>query len=179
MTKLPLFLVFTLACGLASAYAQVELSPEEAEKLVLEKPAPIYPAIAEKTKIQGTVKVRITVSETGAVTSVEAISGHPLLRGAAKEAAEKRKYKPYQVAGKPASFSTAIYVQFSTGISQEEYEKELETAKQYFEKDGQCRDLLHEQKWQEAESTCKAAVAIADRLPDHRGLEKMGAYEAV
>src|SRR5215510_507076 len=179
MTKLLLFSVFTLACGLASGYAQVKLSPEEAEKLILEKLDPVYPSIAEKSKIQGTVKVRITVSETGAVISAETISGHVFLRGAAKEAAEKRKYKPYQVAGRPASFSTTIDIQFSVGIPQDEYEKELETARQFFEKDDKCRGLLREQKWQDAELTCKAAVAIADRLPDHRALEKMGAYEQV
>jgi tetratricopeptide (TPR) repeat protein len=75
--------------------------------------------------------------------------------------------------------SPEIDIQFSFGIPQDEYEKELEIAKQFFEKDGKCRGLLREQKWQDAELTCKAAVAIADQLPGHRALEKMGAYEAV
>ena len=174
-----LFSVFILACGFVHAYAQIKLSPEEAEKLIIEKPDPVYPPIAKQARIQGTVKVRITVSETGTVISAETVSGHPLLRGAAKDAAEKRKYKTHQVAGNPASFSTTIDIQFSIGIPQDEHEKELEVAKQFFEKDDKCRGLLREQKWQDAELTCKAAVAIADQLPGHRALEKMGAYEAV
>jgi tetratricopeptide (TPR) repeat protein len=91
----------------------------------------------------------------------------------------KRKYKPHQVAGKPTSFITTVDIPFSVGIPPDEYEKELETARQFFEKEEKCRDLLRKQKWQDAELTCKAVVAIADRLPEHRALEKMGAYEAV
>jgi TonB family protein len=179
MMKRLLFLLSVLACGLVSAYAQIKLSPEEAEKLILEKPNPVYPPIAEKAQLQGKVKVRITVSEKGAVTSATSVSGHILLFGAAKEAAMKRKYKPYQITGKPSSFSTTVDIQFSVGIPPDEYEKELETARQFFEKEEKCRSLLRNQKWQDAELTCKEAVAIANRLPQHRALEKMGAYEAV
>src|SRR5262245_54291461 len=89
-------LVFTLiGCAIGSVWAkaQTQLSPEEAEKLVVDKPTPKYPAIAEKARIQGVVKLKITVSETGTVNAVETISGHPFLVGAATEAVKKRRYR--------------------------------------------------------------------------------------
>lgn len=46
---------------------------------------PRYPPIARLAKIQGEVKVDFTLSSNGEVVSATAVSGHPMLKGAAEE----------------------------------------------------------------------------------------------
>lgn len=86
------------------AHAQARLGSEEAESLVIDKAEPIYPAIAKAARAQGTVKIEITVSDQGLVTSAKAISGHPFLQAAALDAVKKRRYKAHMVGGRPVSF---------------------------------------------------------------------------
>src|SRR5947209_8101746 len=50
---------------------------------VLRRVQPPYPAIAKQARVQGQVQVQIGISETGDVTDVILLSGHPLLRDAA------------------------------------------------------------------------------------------------
>jgi TonB family protein len=176
--KTSILLIFTLI-GSVWVNAQTQLSSQEADKLVVEKPAPRYPAMAEKSKIQGIVKLKITVSEMGTVSSVQTISGHPFLVGPATEAVKKRRYRPYQLNDKPTAFTTIVEVPFSVGIPDDEYNRQQEIARQYFEEEHKCRGLLKEQRYEEAAASCKSAVKIADRLPEHRALEKSGAYEHV
>jgi periplasmic protein TonB len=68
---------------------------------VLRRVQPPYPAIAQKTRIQGQVQVQIDISETGAVTDVTLLSGHPLLRDAALQAAKQWLFIPTELNGKP------------------------------------------------------------------------------
>ncbi|MBO0861198.1 MAG: TonB family protein [Chloracidobacterium sp.] len=55
---------------------------------------PVYPPTARMMKAFGTVRVRITISETGRVIDAKAVSGHQALRTAAVEAASKWIFKP-------------------------------------------------------------------------------------
>ncbi len=173
------FALAILTAGSVCARAQPRLSAKEADKLLIETTEPRYPPIAEKSKIQGTVKLNVSVSETGSVVSVQTISGHMFLVGPAVEAVKKRRYKPYELNGKPTAFTTVIEVRFSAGIPAAEYKRELETAREFFDAEEKCRALLNERKYSEAEASCKATVKIADRLPAHRALEKSGAYAFV
>jgi len=173
------FAMAVFTSGSVRVRAQTHLSAEEADKLLIENPTPRYPPIAEKSKIQGTVKLSVAVSKTGSVVSVRTISGHMFLVGPAVEAVKKRRYKPYELNGKPTAFTTVVEVRFSVGIPDDEYERELETARQFFDEEDKCRALLKGQKYSEAEVSCIATVKIADRLPPHRGLEKSGAYALV
>ena len=52
---------------------------------MISKAQPRYPPSAKRFNISGTVDVQVTISEAGRVTEAKAISGHPLLRGAAEE----------------------------------------------------------------------------------------------
>jgi len=60
---------------------------------------PPYPAIARQARIQGSVQVQIDISETGAVTNVTLLSGHPLLRDAALQAARQWLFIPTELNG--------------------------------------------------------------------------------
>ena len=57
-------------------------------------PPPAYPAAARAVKADGTVVVRVEIDTDGNVTSAAVISGHPLLRSAAQQAAKEAKFKP-------------------------------------------------------------------------------------
>lgn len=50
---------------------------------------PVYPELAKTMHLQGTVKVEITISSTGAVTNTKVIGGHPVLADAAVKAVQK------------------------------------------------------------------------------------------
>jgi periplasmic protein TonB len=68
---------------------------------VLRRVQPPYPTIARQTHVQGQVQVQIGISETGAVTDVTLLSGHPLLREAALQAAKQWLFIPTELNGKP------------------------------------------------------------------------------
>jgi TonB family protein len=76
-------------------------------------PEPAYPAIARAAGAQGSVGVRITVNEEGEVVAAEAVSGHPLLRPAAVEAARASKFKPAFVEGRPVKTSGVVSYSFT------------------------------------------------------------------
>lgn len=93
---------------------------------------------------------------------------------------KKRRYKAHTVDGKPVPFSTDVYISFPPGTltpaQKQDYERQEDLARQYFKEDDNCRNLVGEQKWREAEESCKVIVRIADQFSG-RSLEKMGAYE--
>ncbi|MBZ5662644.1 MAG: energy transducer TonB [Acidobacteriia bacterium] len=55
---------------------------------------PVYPAIASKMHIEGTVKLDVTIDPDGSVEDVKVVSGHSLLTPAAIDAVKKWRYEP-------------------------------------------------------------------------------------
>ena len=183
MRLLSISCFFTLVFGVFSltAKAQVRLSEDEAEKLMIQAPLPSYPPIARAAHASGLVKVEVLISEQGLVVAARAISGHPLLQAAAVAAVKGRQYKPYIVDGKQVPFITIVGVPFPPGVLTKEQKQELEQQQQlansYFVEDKKCRDLAKEEKWKEAETACAVVVTISDQLQSDRALEKMRANE--
>jgi TonB family protein len=174
-----LALLAILLGGTVSAYCQIRLSAEDGAKLIVAKSEAVYPALAKQMRLQGTVKVDVTVSESGSVSSTKVLSGHPFLVTAAIDAVKEYRYRPYVTDGKAASFITTVEVPFSVGIPKKEYDEEQSVNEKYFKQADKCRALLKDQKAAEAEEVCKAALPLADQLPDGQGLTKMLAYESV
>jgi TonB family protein len=57
--------------------------------------APAYPPLAQMARIEGKVTLELTVDKaSGSVTRVHLVSGHPLLAGAAEQAASQWKFQP-------------------------------------------------------------------------------------
>ncbi|MBP6824537.1 MAG: energy transducer TonB [Acidobacteria bacterium] len=79
----------------------------------IKKPAPSYPPVAKAAKASGTVQVQITVSEDGKVIDATAISGHPLLREAALEAARQWEFKPTELSGQPVKVQGILTFNFT------------------------------------------------------------------
>ncbi len=79
----------------------------------ISKPAPPYPAVAKAARASGVVVVQITVDEGGRVISASAISGHPLLRQAAVQAAHSARFSPTLLSGQPVKVTGTITYNFN------------------------------------------------------------------
>ena len=75
-------------------------------------PQPAYPASAKAVRASGVVMVQVIVDETGKVTTATAVSGHPLLRNAAVQAAYQARFTPTKLSGKPVKVSGTISYNF-------------------------------------------------------------------
>jgi len=80
-------------------------------KLVLSRP-PAYPAIARAASVAGLVVIDAVVDETGKVTDMKVISGHPLLTGAARDALHAWKYDPARLDGRPVVAHVQVRMNF-------------------------------------------------------------------
>jgi len=67
---------------------------QDIDRKVKTKVSPIYPEIARKMGISGTVKLELVVASSGAVKETKVIGGHPILVTAAVEAVKKWKFEP-------------------------------------------------------------------------------------
>jgi periplasmic protein TonB len=75
-------------------------------------PKPAYPPVAKAAGASGTVVVEVIVDETGKVTSATAVSGHPLLRQSAVQAAYQARFAPTKLSGTPVKVSGTITYDF-------------------------------------------------------------------
>ena len=93
----------------------------------IRKVQPPYPAVAKAAGAEGAVQVAITVNENGEVTTTEAVTGHPLLKEAALEAAKEWKFKQTELSGKPVKVQGILTFNFTLegGSSKEAREKAL------------------------------------------------------
>jgi periplasmic protein TonB len=76
-------------------------------------PKPNYPAPAKAVKAHGSVSVQVLIDESGRVISASAVNGHPLLRGAAVDAARSAKFTPTKLSGTPVKVSGVIVYNFN------------------------------------------------------------------
>jgi TonB family protein len=75
-------------------------------------PIPVYPEIARAARASGAVTVQIAIDEQGSVVSAKAISGHPLLQGAATTAARQAKFSTTYLEGKPVTVTGQLIYNF-------------------------------------------------------------------
>jgi TonB family protein len=61
------------------------------------KVAPVYPDLARKMNITGTVKIQVVVAPNGTVKDAKVVGGHPVLAGAALDAVKKWRFEPASV----------------------------------------------------------------------------------
>lgn len=75
-------------------------------------PKPAYPAAAIAVHAGGQVNVQVTIDEDGRVISAQAVSGHPLLRGAAVSAAKSTRFSPTLLSKVPVKVTGVITYNF-------------------------------------------------------------------
>jgi TonB family protein len=73
---------------------------------------PTYPPAAKAVRASGAVNVQVTVDEKGNVVSASAVSGHPLLRASAVQAARESKFEPTLLSGKAVKVTGVIVYNF-------------------------------------------------------------------
>jgi Ca-activated chloride channel family protein len=76
-------------------------------------PKPSYPGAASASGASGQVVVQVTIDENGNVISANPVSGHPLLRAAAGEAARKSAFRPTLLSGQAIKVTGVIVYNFS------------------------------------------------------------------
>ncbi len=75
-------------------------------------PKPPYPAAARAVRASGAVSVQVLIDESGNVVSASAVSGHPMLRAAAAQAARGARFSPTMLSGQPVKVSGVITYNF-------------------------------------------------------------------
>jgi TonB family protein len=87
----PALLIAAVSFAAHPPRAFAEDHPERKVRLRVE---PVYPDIARRMKLNGTVRVQVVVSPNGNVKETKVIGGHPILVTAAVDAVKKWKFDP-------------------------------------------------------------------------------------
>jgi TonB family protein len=74
---------------------------------------PTYPQAAKQVRAGGKVEVQVMIDETGRVVSANVLSGNPLLRDAAVNAARKSIFAPTKLSDVPVKVSGVIVYNFN------------------------------------------------------------------
>ena len=105
-------LVPSNASEFAPKLQAMNISQGVSQGLLYKKVSPVYPPAAMRMRTEGTVQLVATISKTGDITHVKALSGDTLLTKAAVDAVKQWKYKPYLLNGEPVEIQTQITINF-------------------------------------------------------------------
>lgn len=94
-TATALLAILTLAASLGPIHAGGQQTPsDEIVRRAKNKVQPVYPELARKMSLVGTVKIEVVVAPNGTVKDARVVGGHPVLAGAALDAARKWRFEP-------------------------------------------------------------------------------------
>lgn len=88
----------------------IGISPGVAERLLIQKNAPVYKHLPMEVRITGTVVIHFELGKNGEVLCPRVITGPKILQQPILDAVRKYKYKPYLLNGKAIVVSTEISV---------------------------------------------------------------------
>jgi TonB family protein len=108
------------AASAVSTPNQIKVSSGVLQGSATKRVQPAYPPVAKAAQAQGPVQVQVTVNEAGEVTDAQVISGHPLLREAAIEAARQWTFKPTELSGRPVKVQGMVTFNFTLASKTEE-----------------------------------------------------------
>ena len=94
---------------------RVRLSQGVTQGNVINRVQPIYPDIARRARIQGTVVLQAVISKQGTIENLRVVSGHPMLTSAAMDAVKQWRYRPFLLNGEPVEVDTQVTVFFNLG----------------------------------------------------------------
>jgi TonB family protein len=94
-TATALLAILTLAVSLGPIHAGAQQTQnEEIARRAKSRVQPVYPELARRMNLVGTVKIEVVVSPNGTVKDARVVGGHPVLAGAALDAAKKWRFEP-------------------------------------------------------------------------------------
>jgi TonB family protein len=143
----------------------------EAKTHLLDHPEPAVPPLAKAARIGGAVKLEATISPEGNVTAITVVSGHPMLVPAGVASVRQWTFKPFVKDGSPIQVIAEIAVNFPGGMSNEE----SAIRNELFPTEDECRKLIHDRDYAKAETKCRQAVELSDKLPKDVVLERSNA----
>jgi len=88
------FVVLLLGVIVFSPAFSLAQEQPEGKRTIVDKVIPVYPDLARKMQIRGTVRVEVVVAPGGKAKFTQVIGGNPLLAKAAVDAIEKWKWVP-------------------------------------------------------------------------------------
>jgi len=89
-----LLAVMAMTAGVGLAGLRAQEAQGEIARRVKSKVQAVYPDLARKMNITGTVKVQVVVSPNGSVKDAKVVGGHPVLANAALDAIKKWRFEP-------------------------------------------------------------------------------------
>jgi len=92
-----LLAIVAVVAGSGSVNLRGQDSGGEILRRAKSKVQAVYPELARKMNITGTVKVQVVVSPNGTVKDAKVVGGHPVLAGAALDAIKKWRFEPAPV----------------------------------------------------------------------------------
>jgi protein TonB len=92
---------------------QVRLSSGVLQGKAIVRRTPEYPPLARQIRLSGSVSVEVMIALDGHVEAARAVSGHPMLVGAAVEAARGWRFEPTLLSGAPVRVTGVIVFNFS------------------------------------------------------------------
>ena len=94
-TAAVLLAVLTLGLGVGAVRTVAQQNQsDELIRRAKSKVQPLYPELARKMNISGTVKIEIVVAPNGTVKDARVVGGHPVLANSALDAARKWRFEP-------------------------------------------------------------------------------------
>jgi TonB family protein len=88
-------LALTLIVSVGPQYAGAQATQnDDVVRRAKTRVQPIYPELAHKMNITGTVKIEVIVAPNGTVKEARIVGGHPVLANAALDAAKKWRFEP-------------------------------------------------------------------------------------
>ena len=82
------------------------------EPKVVKMVPPVYPALASRARVSGTVVLEATLTSQGTAEEIRVISGHPLLVQAAIDCVKQWQYEPTYLNGVPVAIILTAKVHF-------------------------------------------------------------------
>jgi TonB family protein len=88
--------LIALSLGVIAVCPTFSIAQEQPEgrRRIVDRVVPLYPDLARKMQIRGTVRVEVVVAPSGKAKFTQVIGGNPLLAKAAVDAIEKWKWVP-------------------------------------------------------------------------------------
>jgi len=93
-TAAALLVLLTVCPMMGPIPARGQAQNEEIVRRAKTRVQPVYPELARKMNITGTVKIEVVVAPNGTVKDARIVGGHPVLATAALDAAKKWRFEP-------------------------------------------------------------------------------------
>ena len=95
-------------CGDSEPLPKEELQRIKPSELKERMESCAVPRLPGMVDAQGTIWVEVQIDEEGSVRCARAVSGHPIMRRAALDAAKKWRFEPLKVEGKAKPYSSFL-----------------------------------------------------------------------